>query len=50
MDRWAAYLCWQADALGLPVIDTSTLTITEAAAALESLVRRQIEINAGNVS
>lgn len=38
MDHWAAYLRGQADALGLPVIDTSELTIAQAADALERLV------------
>ena len=40
MDTWAAYLRGQADALGLPVIDTSMLTIEEAARDLEAIVRR----------
>jgi hypothetical protein len=35
MDSWAAYLRGQADALGLPVIDTSELTPDEVADALE---------------
>lgn len=38
MDDWAAYLRGQADALALPVIDTSELTITEAADQLERIV------------
>ena len=40
MERWAAYLRGQADALGLPVIDTSELTVAEAGAELEAHVRR----------
>jgi GNAT superfamily N-acetyltransferase len=39
MDAWAAYLRGQADALGLPVIDTSELTIAAAADQLERIVR-----------
>lgn len=34
MDTWAAYLRGQADALGLPVIDTTHLSVAEAADAL----------------
>lgn len=40
MDSWAAYLRGQADALWLPVIDTTALSITEVARHLEVLVRR----------
>jgi hypothetical protein len=40
MDGWAAYLRGQADALGLTVIDTTTLTVTEAAEQLEMIVRQ----------
>jgi hypothetical protein len=40
MDCWAAYLRGQADALGLPVIDTSALTVAESAQHLEAIVRR----------
>jgi hypothetical protein len=43
MDNWAAYLRGQADALDLTVIDTSLLTITEAAAQLEEIVWRLLE-------
>ena len=43
MDHWAAYLRGQADALKLPVIDTSLLTLTEATEQLEAIVRRLIE-------
>ena len=39
MDSWAAYLRGQADALGLPIVDTTTLTIAEATDRLEALVR-----------
>lgn len=39
MDHWAAYLRGQADALGLPVIDTTPLTVAEAAHRLEAIVR-----------
>lgn len=38
MDRWAAYLRGQADALSLPVIDTTHLGIEEAAALLAAHV------------
>jgi len=40
MDSWAAYLRGQADALGLPIIDTTELTIEEAADQLQLLVQR----------
>jgi hypothetical protein len=40
MDSWAAYLRGQADALDLLVVDTTDLTIAEAAARLEVLVQR----------
>jgi len=40
MDGWAAYLRGQADALGLTVIDTTRLTVIEAAEQLEMIVRR----------
>ena len=40
MDDWAAYLRGQADALRLPVIDTSTLTVAESADQIEVIVRR----------
>lgn len=43
MDQWAAYLRGQADALNLVVIDTSVLSVGEAADQLEALVRRLIE-------
>jgi len=42
MNNWAAYLRGQADALHLDVIDTTSLTVTEVAARLETLVRRLI--------
>jgi hypothetical protein len=42
MDQWAAYLRGQADVLGLTVIDTSLLTVAEAADRLEEIVRRLI--------
>jgi hypothetical protein len=42
MAHWAAYLRGQADALSLPVIDTSMLTVREAAAQLETIIRRLI--------
>jgi hypothetical protein len=38
MDSWAAYLRGQADALGLPIVDTTALTVDEAALRLETLV------------
>ena len=34
MGQWAAYLRGQADAFELPIIDTSSLTVAEAVAAL----------------
>lgn len=36
MNNWAIYLRGQADALGLPVVDTSDLTLDGVAAAVES--------------
>jgi hypothetical protein len=36
MDCWAAYLRGQADALSVPVIDTSDLTVAQVADALEA--------------
>jgi hypothetical protein len=42
MDTWAAYLRGQADALGLPVIDTTALTVAEAAEQLSAHVQRLI--------
>jgi hypothetical protein len=38
MHAWAAYLCGQADALGLPVIDTSGLGVEQATDALLAYV------------
>jgi hypothetical protein len=46
MDSWAAYLRGQADALGLPIVDTTELTIGEAADQLEALVQRIDDSNA----
>jgi len=46
MDSWAAYLRGQADALGLPIVDTTKLTIEEAAQQLQELVRRLENSNA----
>jgi hypothetical protein len=40
MDAWAAYLRGQADALGLPVLDTSALTVAGVADALLGHVER----------
>jgi hypothetical protein len=39
MDFWAAYLRGQADALRLPIIDTSSLSVANATNALEGIVR-----------
>jgi adenylate kinase family enzyme len=38
MAAWAGYLRGQADALGLPALDTTRLTIAEATDALQSLI------------
>jgi len=38
MDAWAAYLKGQADALGLPLLDTTTANVVESVAALRTLV------------
>jgi hypothetical protein len=40
MDLWAAYLLGQADALNLKVIDTTALTLTEAADQLAAYALR----------
>ena len=37
MENWAIYLRGQADALGLPVIQTDTLTVDEVGSAVESV-------------
>ena len=39
MTNWAAYLRGQADALRLPIVDTSRLSIAEVADEMESFVR-----------
>ena len=39
MSSWAAYLRGQADALRLPIVDTTTLSVDEVADALEALIR-----------
>lgn len=46
MDSWAAYLRGQADALALPVIDTSGLTVADVAQHLEAIVRRLADSDA----
>jgi hypothetical protein len=46
MNRWATFLRGQAHALDLPIIDTSLLTVTEAAEQLEAIVRGLIESDA----
>jgi hypothetical protein len=38
MAAWAAYLRGQADALGLPIIDTTTVSLTAATDALSRLI------------
>lgn len=45
MDQWAAYLRGQADALHLRVIDTTALTIEQAADQLQDVVLRLIASN-----
>jgi hypothetical protein len=40
MDNWAVYLRGQADALGLPVIDTTDLSAETTADRLEAIVRQ----------
>ena len=39
MNSWAAYLRGQADALRLPIVDTTALTVDEVADRLEALIR-----------
>jgi catechol 2,3-dioxygenase-like lactoylglutathione lyase family enzyme len=46
MDQWAVYLRGQADALDLPVIDTSLSTVAETADQLEGIIRRLIDPDA----
>lgn len=47
MDMWAAYLRGQADALDLPVLDTSSLTVSEVAQVLAAeLVRLRATVGA----
>lgn len=41
MERWAVYLRDQADAMGLPVIQTDNLTLDEVPAAVEAEVLDQ---------
>jgi hypothetical protein len=43
MDSWAAYLRGQADALDVPVVDTTALTLPDATDLLEGIVRRFLE-------
>lgn len=38
MDLWAAYLRGQADALGLPIVDTTNMTVEEVADAIEAQI------------
>lgn len=38
MAQWAAYLRGQADALGLPILDTTALSVPEAVASLRAHV------------
>lgn len=40
MDNWAVYLRGQADALGLPVIDTTNMSIDDVAGALIVLIEK----------
>ena len=37
MESWSAYLCGQAHALGLPVIDTDELEVSDVAARVEAI-------------
>jgi hypothetical protein len=46
MDSWAAYLRGQADALSLPIIDTTDSTIDEVTARLEELVQQIADADA----
>jgi hypothetical protein len=47
MEHWAAYLRGQADSFGIPVVDTSALTLLEATHRLERIVRSLLEGDAG---
>jgi RNase adaptor protein for sRNA GlmZ degradation len=47
MDSWAAYLRGQADALGLPIIDTTDLTIVEAAQRLQTIIEAADRTSSG---
>lgn len=44
MDCWAAYLRGQADALGLPIVDTAGRSVDEAVAELAAHVRALMEL------
>lgn len=44
MDRWAAYLRGQADALALPVIDTTGVAIDDAVASLTAHVEEMVAV------
>jgi hypothetical protein len=48
MDNWAAYLRGQADALGLPVIDTTDASIDEVADVLEATLRPYLSSDAAS--
>jgi broad-specificity NMP kinase len=41
MDMWAAYLRGQADALGLAVVDTTSMTVEEVADAIEAQIHER---------
>lgn len=46
MDRWAAYLRGEAEALGLPIVDTSSMSLLESTHCLERIVRGLLDLDA----
>jgi hypothetical protein len=44
MDCWAAYLRGQADALGLPIIETSNASLDESVKTLEVIFNKLLEL------
>jgi hypothetical protein len=46
MERWAAFLRSEAEALGLPIVDTSSMSLLEATQCLERIVRGLLDLDA----
>jgi len=45
MDRWAAYLSREAVALGIPIVDTSAMSLLESTRSLERIVRGLLDLD-----